>query len=360
MNLPSLLSARILIVDDHRPNLLALEEILRREGYEDITCVSDPLQALPLFVTRHPDIVLLDLHMPVLDGFALLQQVRARIPSISYLPVLVLTADVTPEAKHRALSLGARDFLTKPFDASEVLLRTKNLLEMRMLHRALEDHNRSLEEEVMERISETEEARIEILERLAIAAEYRDDATGEHAQRVGRLSGRLAEVIGLPPRDVELIRRAAPLHDVGKIGIPDAILLKPGKLTPEEFEVIKTHAPIGGRILSGSKVPLLHVAEDIALTHHERWDGGGYTGLSGEEIPLVGRIVTVADVYDALINERPYKHAWPRKDALAEMKAQAGRQFDPTVVEAFMSLQDANVRLTLDRDESVIRLDKGA
>jgi HD-GYP domain-containing protein (c-di-GMP phosphodiesterase class II) len=192
---------------------------------------------------------------------------------------------------------------------------------------------------VAERTRDLEQARLEILDRLAIAAEYRDDATQEHAWRLGRTSALLALGLGLPDREVELIRRAAPLHDIGKIGIPDAILLKPGRLTYEEFEQIKTHTTIGAEILSGSRSQLLGMAERIALTHHERWDGRGYPrGLAGEQIPLPGRIVAVADVFDALTHERPYKPAWSLQEAVAEIPSQAGGQFDPDVVGAFLQL----------------------
>jgi len=249
----------------------------------------------------------------------------------------VLTADATPDAKRRALSAGARDFLTKPLDHIEVLLRIRNLLETRLLHVQLANQNQILDERVRLRTRELEAARVEILERLAVAAEYRDDDTGKHTARVGFVSARIAAAMDRPPSEVELIRRAAPLHDVGKIGIPDAILLKPGKLTPEEWAVMKEHAPIGAGILGGSTAPVLQLAEEIAASHHERWEGGGYPrGLAGTQIPLASRIVAVADVLDATTHERPYKPAWPLEDALAEIEAQAGRHFDPEVVEVFL------------------------
>jgi putative two-component system response regulator len=256
--------------------------------------------------------------------------------------VLVLTADATPEAKHKALSLGARDFLSKPLDPLEVTLRVNNLLETRFLYRALLEENRRLEERVQERTRELQQAQLEILERLARAAEYRDDETGEHVRRVAVNAAHVAEALGLPQEQVGMIRSAAPLHDLGKIGIPDAILRKPAKLTPEEFAVIKTHATIGAELLSGGRSELSRVAERIARSHHERWDGSGYPdGLAGEEIPLEGRIVAVVDVFDALTSERPYKSAWPLEEALAEIEAQAGRQFDPRVVQALLHALEA-------------------
>jgi putative two-component system response regulator len=276
--------------------------------------------------------------MPHMDGFAVMSQLAARVPAGEYLPVLVLTADISPEARARALSAGAKDFLTKPLDHLEVLLRIRNLLETRQLHLQLATQNRVLDERVQARTRDLEEARIEILDRLAIAAEFRDDDTGQHTLRVGITSARIAERIDQAPSQVELIRRAAPLHDVGKIGIPDAILLKPGKLTPEEWRIMQTHATVGTRILRGSRAPVLQLAEQIALCHHERWDGTGYpTGTRGESIPLAARIVAVADVFDALTHDRPYKAAWPASDAIAEIRRQSGIQFDPLLVEAFLS-----------------------
>ncbi len=219
-----------------------------------------------------------------------------------------------------------------------MILRIKNLLQTRSLHLRIQGQNQLLDQKINERTAELEATQIEILERLALAAEYRDDDTGEHTKRVGRTSARIAEALGWPAADVELIGRAAPLHDVGKISISDLILLKPGKLTPEEFENMKTHTTMGAKMLSGGRFPLLQLAEQIALTHHERWDGTGYIGLRQEAIPIAGRIVTVADMFDALTSERPYKKAWTVNEALEEIQHQSGRQFDPRVVEAFMKV----------------------
>jgi len=338
-----LMSSRILVVDDDPQNLRYLTRILGDAGYTGVKATSEPRQALPIFAEFHPDLILLDLHMPDMDGFEVMDALRPWIPEESFLPILVLTGDGSPENKERALEAGAIDFLTKPFNASEARLRIRNLLATRHLHLQLHDQNQQLEARVRERTAELERARVEILERLARAAEYRDDDTGDHTRRVGELSASLARVLGCPDDEVELIARAAPLHDIGKIGIPDAILLKPAKLTPEEFEVMRTHAAIGARILSGSDVPLLRLAATIAVSHHERWDGSGYPeGIPGEGTPLVGRIVAVADIYDALTHSRPYKPAWSAQDALAEIRAQAGLQLDPGVVEAFLYIQERN------------------
>ena len=342
---------KILIVDDEEANVQLLEQLLRREGYARITSTTDPRQALPIFQKVQPDLLLLDLMMPHLDGYAVMKQLKPRIPPGGFLPILVITADVSPPTKHRALADGATDFLTKPIDAAEVVLRVHNLLETRCLHRQLEGENERLEVKVRERTQELENTQLEVLARLALAAEFRDDTTGEHTRRVGHVSALLAEALGLPITQVTLIRQAAPLHDVGKIGIPDTILLKPGKLTSEEFAVIKTHATIGSNMLGGGLFTLMQMAETIALTHHEHWDGTGYAGLHGEAIPLPGRIVAVADVFDALTHARPYKKAWSIAQAREEIARQSGRQFDPRVVDAFIAILDREGEWLLTLDE---------
>jgi putative two-component system response regulator len=330
----------ILAVDDEEANLLLLRRMLERAGYTNVVTTREPTAAPVLFIERRPALVLLDLHMPEMDGFELME----RLGPVDGVPFLVLTADATDETKRRALAMGARDFLTKPLDAIELMLRVRNLLQVQHLQNRLLEHNASLEDKVAARTSDLERARLEILDRLALAAEYRDDATQEHARRIGRTSALLAPLLDWSSLDVELIRRAAPLHDIGKIGIPDGILLKPGRLRPEEFERIKAHATIGAEILSGSASAVLRLAERIAISHHERWDGRGYPrGMAGEEIPLAGRIVAVADVFDALTHARPYKEPWPVERAVAEILAQAGRQFDPRVVEAFAALDHGSL-----------------
>jgi len=332
--------ARILIVDDVPANVQLLERILRQNGYTNVHALTDSREVLGTFVAWEPDLVLLDLHMPHLDGFAVLQQL-SDLPHAGLVPVLVLTADITPDVRQRALALGAKDFVAKPFDITEVVLRIKNLLETRFLYVRLQQHSGHLERQVRDRTRALEAAQLEIVDRLARAAEYRDDATGEHIGRVGELAAQIAAAHNLSATDVALIRHAAPLHDIGKLGIPDHILLKPGRLTFEERVQMQTHTTIGARLLSRGSSLLIQMAEQIALTHHERWDGTGYPqGLRGDAIPLVGRIVAIADVFDALRSSRPYKPAWTVEHALSEIEQQRGRQFDPELVEHFLQVHD--------------------
>jgi putative two-component system response regulator len=339
MSARALPKARVLIVDDQPPNVLLLEMMLRRAGYLDVRSTTDPFAVATIFAAFQPDILLLDLHMSGQDGFQVMESLRRLIGDDSYFPILVLTCDMSSETKQKALACGAKDFLTKPFDVTEVLLRIGNLLETRFLHLQLQDEKQVLEVNVQARTREIEAAQFEILKRLSLAAEYRDDDTGEHTQRVGRVSALLAQRLGIADEAVKLIRFAAPLHDVGKIGIADSILLKPDRLTPDEYRTMTTHTHIGARMLAGSDSLLLQLAEQIALTHHEHWDGGGYPlGLREDGIPLPSRIVSVADVFDALTHERPYKKAWTPDQAGAEIERLSRSKFDPEVVGGFLQL----------------------
>ena len=326
-----LTTARILIVDDEAANVRLLEIILQQAGFTNICSSTDARQVSTLYDSFQPDALLLDLMMPWLNGFEVMEQILARTAPRSYQPIIVMTADTSAAVREKALSSGAKDFLTKPFDATEILLRLNNLLEVRFQRLVLE-------RTVRERTKDIEAAHRETMHRLARAAEYRDDDTGQHTRRVGQMAAGLAGELGLPYAQVVLFEEAAALHDVGKIAIPDAILLKPGKLTCEEFEIMKTHTVIGEQILAGSSSPSLQLAAQIARSHHERWDGSGYDGLKETEIPLSGRIVAVADVFDALMHDRPYKKAWSLEQATAEIRRQNGRQFDPDVVQAFFWL----------------------
>lgn len=334
--------ARILIIDDEERNVNVLTRMLASAGYESVRGLSDSTQAVEAVREFNPDLILLDLTMPVMDGFAVLEGLKPLTPPGTYLPILILTGDIRFEARQRALSSGAKDFLLKPFDMTEVLLRIRNLLETRHLNLLLHEQNQNLEVRVASRTRELEEARVEILQRLSDAAEFRDDDTGQHTKRVATLSVALGRALGLELEKLELIRWAAPLHDVGKIGIPDGVLLKPGKLTPEEFEIMKSHTTIGARILAGGQSGLVRMAEVIALNHHEKWNGSGYpNGLQGERIPLEARLVSVADVYDALTHPRPYRGAWSQEETRQEIARGSGIQFDPNVVDVFLQLPES-------------------
>jgi putative two-component system response regulator len=336
---PDLKDARLVVVDDEEPNVRLLERLLQRWGYENVFCTTDSAETVALCKRVNPDLLLLDLQMPEPNGFRVLELLADEIHGPTRLPVLVLTADITAQAREQALSNGARDFVTKPFDATEVQLRVRNLLETRRLQLELQSANDTLEQRVDARTRELDVARLETLERLALAAEYRDDNTHEHAQRVGRTVALLALRLGHPADEVDLLRRAAPLHDIGKIGIPDAILLKPGALDSSEFDLMKSHTMIGHQILTGSASRILQLSAEIALSHHERWDGKGYPhGLAGNEISLAGRLTAIADVFDALTHRRPYKDAWPLDATLAEIRLGGGRHFDPMVIETFETL----------------------
>jgi putative two-component system response regulator len=332
----------VVVIDDEAVNRRLMERILQEAGFGKITLIADSTR-LEQLEEIDPDVICLDLHMPGKDGFTVLEEIRGSLPSLRQVPVLVFTADVSIPSRQKALELGANDFLNKPGEAIEIVLRVRNFLRTRKLYKELESYSLDLENKVQRRTLELYEATEDCLWRLARASEYRDDDTGEHTIRVGVVSSRIARHLGLGAEEVDMIRRAAPLHDIGKIGIPDSILLKPGKLTPEEYAVMRSHVKIGASLLAGSSSKLMLMAEKIALTHHERWDGTGYgLGLSGDEIPLPGRIVAVADVYDALIHDRPYKQAWPQEKAVAEIRSQAGKHFDPQVVEAFLKVVDSS------------------
>ena len=335
-------NARVLIIDDEPTNVELLTRVLEGAGFTRIESTNQPREACALYVRVRPDLILLDLQMPGMDGLAVMDELN-RIAEASYLPILMLTGDLSQEARRKAVSRGAKDFVHKPFNPDEVLLRIRTLLETRFLYLQIQSQNQMLEARVRERTRELEVAQIEIIDRLAKAAEFRDDNTGQHTERVGQMAALLARQIGLPDPQVALIRRAAPLHDVGKIGIPDSILLKLGKLTSDEFSQVKTHTEIGARILSGSRFALLRLAEEIARTHHERWDGSGYEGMRRNAIPLAGRIVAIADVFDALTQQRPYKPAWPVEQAIAEMDRQRGRQFEPDLIDAFLRIIERDV-----------------
>jgi putative two-component system response regulator len=334
-----LTAMRILIVDDQAFNIAIISGLLREAGYQDIVTTRDPRSVPEVCAAERPDLVLLDFHMPAMTGLDVLGSISGLIHGAESLPVLIVTSDPTAQRRYDCLAAGARDFLTKPVDQIELLLRVRTHLLTRHLQRASERRADDLDDAVRARTVELEEARVESLTILAAVSEYHDDDTHQHTQRVGVTAARLAQGLGLTKSSVAEIRRAAPLHDLGKVAIPQQILLKPGPLTDEERAVMMRHVHFGAKMLDTARSPILRLAAEIAVSHHERWDGNGYlAGLSGEDIPLSGRITSVADVFDALTHERPYKKAWERERALEEIGSQAGRQFDPAVVEALLEL----------------------
>jgi putative two-component system response regulator len=324
--------ACILVVDDEPSNVRVLKRVLAVAGYRRVTGITNPRDAIARFAEIEPDILLLDLHMPEIDGVAVMKLLRARIPASEYFPILMLTGDDSPKACQLALAMGASDFVAKPFDMHEVLIRIKNLLGTRSLHRQVAEHTRELERKVRDRTADLNTAQLDTITRLAIASEFRDDETGRHTQRVGALSELLARAMGWSDAEAGLLGLAAPLHDVGKIGIPDAILCKAAMLTVRERRTMERHTTIGAKILSGGRSKVIQLAEEVALCHHERWDGRGYPHQTlGPAIPSAARIVAVADFFDATVHDRVYRKAWPKDQVLAAIAAMSGSAFDPAV-----------------------------
>ncbi len=333
------LEGRLLVIDDDEWVVQTLQRLFRRAGYERPLALTDPRGVGDVLRRESVDLVILDLHMPGMDGFDVLATIRSGLPPEEYVPVIVLTGDDDPELRRRALDAGAMDFLAKPFDPAEAEARVRNLLAARFLTQRVAHQRDELEERVMERTSQLADTRTEILHRLALAAEYRDDVTGRHAERVGLLASLVAAELGMSAMEVDFVRRTGPLHDIGKIGVPDSVLKKPSKLTPSEFELMKSHTTIGAQILGGSEHRILQVARDIAEHHHERWDGSGYPhGLRGEKIPVEARIVSVSDTFDTLTHNRPYRQAMPTGSAIEEIARCTGTQFDPRVADAFRAI----------------------
>lgn len=329
-------NARILIVDDEPANLKLLDKMLASQGYLDRVLIQDPREVLNSYQTARPDLILLDINMPHLDGYQVMEQLRAlNDPCLP--PIVILTAQHGRDYLLKALSLGARDFIGKPFDRAELLMRVRNLLEAQLGHRMLHQQKDVLEEMVRHRTEELNRTRLQIVQRLGRAAEYRDNETGNHIIRVSQIAALLAKQLGWTEERCELMLHASPMHDIGKIGIPDHVLLKQGKFEPEERAIINTHTTIGAELLAGDESALLQLAREIALTHHEKWDGSGYPNqLAGEDIPQSGRIVAVADVFDALTSSRPYKKAWSVEAATDFIRDNAGTHFDPEVASCFL------------------------
>lgn len=336
MQTDTMKDAHILIIDDEPVNLKLLDKTLRSQEYRQLTLIEDPRKVLEIYQQQRVDLILLDINMPHLDGYQIMEQLKALHDPIMP-PIVILTAQRSKDYLIRALNAGARDFITKPFDRNELLMRVHNLLEAQLAHRLLHDQKSTLEEMVRERTEEIQQTRLQIVQRLGMAAEYRDEETGGHILRMSYISALLAKAIGWNDNECELMLVASPMHDIGKIGIPDNILLKPGKFEAEEWRIMQTHADIGARLLDGDDSDLMSMARDIALSHHEKWDGSGYPqGLVGDDIPQSARIAALADVFDALTSERPYKKAWSVESAVDLIKENSGKHFDPQLVEVFL------------------------
>ena len=356
--------AAILIVDDQPANVALIERILVGSGFPNYHNTTDPREVEGLVRSIKPDLLLLDLQMPHLDGFEVMRLLQM-VPEAEGMPIVILTADITSEARHASLGMGARDFLTKPLDAVEVMLRVKNLLETRFLQQQLKEHNQLLEVRVRERTQElwTSVRRLEKAEndlvmsqeetvrRLSIAAEFRDDDTARHIVRMSHYCAFLASKVGMDEETCRAIRTASQMHDVGKIGTPDSILLKPGRLTPEERAIMERHAKDGWKILEGSDSAVLQLAAEIAVSHHEKVDGSGYpNGLAGDDIPQIGRIAAIVDVFDALSSDRVYRPAFHLPEVWRMMREGRGSHFDADLLDLFLDSMDGVLAIKDDID----------
>lgn len=329
---------RILIIDDQKLHALFLKKVLNEEGFQNVEVIVDPLKALPAFREFSPEIIILDMIMPQLDGFQVMKQFN-EFRKDHYLPILALSSDKSSDLRLRALQSGATDFLNKPYENMEMIFRVRNMIEMRKLHMEVQNQNKILESKVQDRTKELRDTQLDIIRRLAQAAEFRDNDTGMHIIRMSQYCQKFGSTLDMSASECELILNASPLHDIGKIGIPDRILLKPGKLTDDEYEIMKTHTTIGAQLLFGSNSPVMKMAQVIAETHHERWDGRGYPKqLNGAEIPLIGQLCSICDVFDALTSVRPYKEAWTVEQAVAEIQRSKGQAFADELVDRFMDI----------------------
>jgi len=338
--------ACIMVVDDEEPMRKLLRVNLSLEGYQVITA-SDGSSALTMLEGQKPDLVILDIMMPKMDGYAVAERLKGQ-DETKATPIIMVTALRELDDRVKAWELGVDGFLPKPVEPRELVTKVNSLLKVKDYNDHMRDHQRELETELAKRTEElqrafqkTRTASLETIYRLSRAAEYRDEDTGAHIQRVSHYAAAVARKMGMDNESVESILYAAPMHDVGKIGIPDQILLKPGKLDPDEWEAMKKHTIIGAEILSDADADFIELARVIALTHHEKWDGSGYPeGLKGTDIPLVGRIIAIADVFDALTSKRPYKEPFSVEESLGIIEKGRGSHFDPRVVDSFFTVKD--------------------
>ncbi len=329
--------SQIIIVDDQTAGRKILEQLIRGIGLEvDIAVFDDPVEALQRINAQTPDLILTDYMMPGMDGVIFTQHVR-NIPACVDVPLVVVTIVEDRRIRYEALDAGATDFLNRPIDQYECRARCRNLLIMRHQQKLIQDRARLLENQVALATQAILARERETLLRLAKAGEYRDEGTGNHVLRIARYCRIMSETMGLPLECCEDIEVVAPMHDIGKVGIPDSILLKPGRLTEAEFAIIRAHPQIGYEILKESPSHFLQIGATIALSHHEKFDGTGYPqGQRGEAIPIEARIVAVADVFDALVSQRPYKPAWSVQESVDYLRALSGTHFDPRCVDAFI------------------------
>jgi response regulator RpfG family c-di-GMP phosphodiesterase len=326
---------KALLVDDNPSNLFMLGRLLQNVGLGDVSSFRNPVEALGVARQTQFDIVVVDYMMPEMDGLQFIRAIRA-LPTFEDVPIVMVTTIDQKDVCYAALEAGATDFLTKPVDMAEAKARIRNLSHLRDLQNKMRDRASWLAEEVRKATHDMAVLEEEIILRLSRASEYRDSDTGAHVLRMARICREIAEELRLPSQTCREIYLAAPMHDVGKIGVPDAILLKNGPLSAEERTAMELHAKVGAAILAGSESRLIRLAAEIAETHHERWNGSGYpAGLAGTRIPLSGRIAAVADVFDALVSPRPYKEAWTHERAAGYLRENAGVLFDPDVVKAF-------------------------
>ncbi|BCK87890.1 cyclic di-GMP phosphodiesterase response regulator RpfG [Sideroxyarcus emersonii] len=327
----------VAIIDDEFTSRIILDRIVRSLQQDVfVQGFPSPLGAIEWLRLNQPDLILVDHLMEEMSGLDVVQAIR-RIPHLLHVPIIMITVTTDNEVRHKALELGVSEFLSKPFNHYECQIRCRNLLSLHLHHKEVLHRSEKLEKAVTDATRRILEREQETLFRLARAGEYRDSDTGNHVLRMAKFSRLIAEGMGLDEDRCSLIEMAAPMHDIGKIGIPDNILLKPGKLNHEEFSIMKTHSSIGYGILKNSHSKYISLGAEIALSHHEKYDGSGYpNGLKGKAIPLDARIVAVADVYDALTSERPYKKAWTNQEALEYLYTNKGAHFDPECVDAFM------------------------